>query len=960
MGELYRGCMIIISSFASLMLVSIGSAQLQPTVLKPEENGIDLRTSHEFFGTSVAIDDGGILVGTDLFRIENSEDPEAAYLFDATGNYLRPLNGGSVKPFDWDFGASVALDGSLFVIGAPKINSERGSVFVFDGENMPVERMGASSGDAYGTSTALDGVSAVIGAPIVKHGPRLNNAGSAYYYSDITDNAVMPTEITAEQDIRIDDFFGTSVEMDNGRIVVGAPGGFPGVPPERSGTAYVFDTAGNRQFKLTANQLGDSFGFSVDISGSLVVVGAPNAKPEAVGDAVELGTGAIHLFDLDQCQVELCPPMATYFEPTSMDLDLFGASVAIDGQNIVVGAPIARHADNLEPGGAAYHYVLENGGLTFVQKFKTVPEPMFGDAFGVSVDISGDLVVVGASQSVEEACIAQDTDCQNTGSAYLYDLSQDQAPDLLAGDADQDFDFDQLDLVKVQQAAKYLTGQTATWGEGDWNGGPGGTEGNPRPGDGQFNPLDIVAALQSGVYLSGPYAAQTNGPLTDELRSDTWLSANSDETLEGIARGSISSTMSSGEARLSEVRAEGALNHPHLSGESSLIQVAVPEPSSLAIGVIGILWSALCCIRRTRSGGCFVLVFALLGLTACPQFALGASSDPTGTEAATLSVEARYGTQCAEDAQSNDTEDPGKCVRIHSENQLFARFFTNSFKLLIDPPELVEGKFTVEYESDRMRLSAVRYLDHYEEAAPLTISESEDGKSLVRIHARLAGTPQGRSNINFVEVIFDDLQPQLPPSDPVFNVFADEANADFFRFVDETGVLLDPIPASQVTPALDVQVPIVTGVVPGGSLLDGDPSIVYRASNGELALDLPNNIQLTAINIESEQGIFTGDPALGLGGPFDLDLDNTIFKAVNPNDPDGLNGFGGFSLGTVAVPGLTPSQLADDLTIRASLADGGGAAGVFDLAYLANPEPSTMSILIMALIATLSTRRRWA
>ena len=47
-------------------------------------------------------------------------------------------------------------------------------------------------------------------------------------------------------------------------------------------------------------------------------------------------------------------------------------------------------------------------------------------------------------------------------------------PKLQAGDADQDLDFDQLDLVQVQIAAKYLTGQAATWGEGDWNGAPGG------------------------------------------------------------------------------------------------------------------------------------------------------------------------------------------------------------------------------------------------------------------------------------------------------------------------------------------------------------------------------------------------------------------------------------------------------------------------------------------------------
>ena len=48
------------------------------------------------------------------------------------------------------------------------------------------------------------------------------------------------------------------------------------------------------------------------------------------------------------------------------------------------------------------------------------------------------------------------------------------APALQAGDADMDLDFDQLDLVRVQVAAKYLTGQPATWGDGDWDGAPAG------------------------------------------------------------------------------------------------------------------------------------------------------------------------------------------------------------------------------------------------------------------------------------------------------------------------------------------------------------------------------------------------------------------------------------------------------------------------------------------------------
>jgi len=94
------------------------------------------------------------------------------------------------------------------------------------------------------------------------------------------------------------------------------------------------------------------------------------------------------------------------------------------------------------------------------------------------------------------------------------------APALQPGDADQDFDFDQIDIVRVQITAKYLTGQAATWGEGDWNGAPGGQQGSPPTGNGLFDQLDIVAALSGGKYLTGPYAAiSTGGASGDEQTS---------------------------------------------------------------------------------------------------------------------------------------------------------------------------------------------------------------------------------------------------------------------------------------------------------------------------------------------------------------------------------------------------------------------------------------------------------
>jgi hypothetical protein len=100
---------------------------------------------------------------------------------------------------------------------------------------------------------------------------------------------------------------------------------------------------------------------------------------------------------------------------------------------------------------------------------------------------------------------------------------------LLAGDADQDLDFDQLDLVKVQIAGKYLTGQSATWGEGDWNGAPGGRPGDPPLGDRLFNQLDIIAALAAGTYLTGPYAAIAKGGQRGDLQTSIVYDAGTGE-----------------------------------------------------------------------------------------------------------------------------------------------------------------------------------------------------------------------------------------------------------------------------------------------------------------------------------------------------------------------------------------------------------------------------------------------
>ncbi len=59
---------------------------------------------------------------------------------------------------------------------------------------------------------------------------------------------------------------------------------------------------------------------------------------------------------------------------------------------------------------------------------------------------------------------------------------------------------------------KFETGQVATWGEGDWDGAPGGSPGNPQLGDGVFDFNDILAALANGFLETGVLRSAAGRP----------------------------------------------------------------------------------------------------------------------------------------------------------------------------------------------------------------------------------------------------------------------------------------------------------------------------------------------------------------------------------------------------------------------------------------------------------------
>ena len=149
-------------------------------------------------------------------------------------------------------------------------------------------KLTASDGTAYdffGNSVSISDDTAVVGA--VEDDDKGVDSGSAYVFRYNGSAWVQEAKLTAS-DGEADDYFGVSVSISGDMVVVGAYGD-DGVPAN-SGSAYIFRYDGNNWVEeaiLTASDgaEGDLFGYSVSISGDTVVVGAVFGDDNSVTDS---------------------------------------------------------------------------------------------------------------------------------------------------------------------------------------------------------------------------------------------------------------------------------------------------------------------------------------------------------------------------------------------------------------------------------------------------------------------------------------------------------------------------------------------------------------------------------------------------------------------------------------------------------------------------------------------------
>ncbi len=212
---------------------------------------------------------------------------------------------------------------------------------------------------------------------------------------DVEDNFQSLKTLTAIEGNDYDNF-GMAVALDGDLALVGSPG--DDTEGTNAGAAYLFArTEGGTDgwgevIKLVAADAaaGDLFGIAVDIDGDYAVVTAPSE------DGAGTDRGSVYIFHKNQGGANAWGQVARLRASDAANADDFGASVAIDGTTVIVGAEGVAGDTTKE--GAAYVFLKDQGGLDYWgQAVKLVSDdPGDTDQYGYCVALSGDIAVIGA------------------------------------------------------------------------------------------------------------------------------------------------------------------------------------------------------------------------------------------------------------------------------------------------------------------------------------------------------------------------------------------------------------------------------------------------------------------------------------------------------------------------------------------------------------------------------------
>ena len=328
--------------------------------------------------------------------------PEVTYSTATLANTFNNPNVFSTPANDF-YGRSIAMSGTKAVVSGHGENSPGGDigyVYVYDlaggTPTTPIltivnpNNYSTSFGDGFGIALSMSPNYIAVGAQ-QEDTATATSSGVVYIFNASTGALVHTISNPNAYSTVASDFFGNTVAITDTYTVVGAYNE-DSLGGTNTGVVYVFDTVSGALLHTFDNPdsvapaAGDTFGYKVDISGTKIIASSRD----------DAGGGAAFIFDL--ASGTPTTPVHTLVNPnpfSTVTIDQFWA-VAIDGNYAIVGA---RREDEVgsTDSGKAYIFDVSTGALLHTLDNPNGFSTSNGDLFGETVALDGNYAVVGAS-----------------------------------------------------------------------------------------------------------------------------------------------------------------------------------------------------------------------------------------------------------------------------------------------------------------------------------------------------------------------------------------------------------------------------------------------------------------------------------------------------------------------------------------------------------------------------------
>lgn len=288
------------------------------------------------------------------------------------------------------FGKALAMSGDTLVVSnagstpSAYVYVHSGGTWTLQAELKPNP---PTSGYGFGSSVAIAGDTIVVGAAEASDGMTLSN-GAAFVFVRSGTTWTQQARLLAS-DPENNAACGGGVTLDGNTLVVGCYYKDDGMTAD-VGAAYVFTrsgTAWSEQAKIVPSD-GIArlyFGLRLSLSGDTLAVGGTSASSTR-----GTGTGATYVY------LRSGSSWSQQAKLVGSDIvggELFGSSVAVAGDTLLVGAPYHQYGGKSRPG-AAYVFTRSAGTWSEQQKLTTAM-PIDRFYFGVAVALAGDHALVG-------------------------------------------------------------------------------------------------------------------------------------------------------------------------------------------------------------------------------------------------------------------------------------------------------------------------------------------------------------------------------------------------------------------------------------------------------------------------------------------------------------------------------------------------------------------------------------